>query len=50
MCVLVKIYGGCILKYNIVFMLLNISLVMETNVFGFEQVYSYESNMLKLVG
>lgn len=32
---LVKIYGGCILKYNIDFMLLNILLVMETNVFRF---------------
>lgn len=30
-----KIYGGCILKYNIVFMLLNILLVMETDAVRF---------------
>lgn len=32
-----KIYGGCILKYNIVFMLLNILLVMETDAFRFNE-------------
>lgn len=44
---LVKIYGGCILKYNIVFMLLNILLVMETNVFT--KMYTYTKHTTQLV-